>query len=673
MPKMFEVDDLYLHQKVTEVACRPGVSAAAFTVRSIDREKDDYVSCIWLAELDGSQPPRQLTQGPGLDQTPRWSPQGDQLAFLSSRTGVIRPHLLALDGGEARALGEFDNAVSDLRWAPDGQWLALTAAVPVDPDWRGARAAGRKVPERGSKAAEVGWKLPYKSDGVGYTLSREIHLFRLDANTGEKRQLSDGPFEVIGFDIAPDGQHIAQVRTRVGRFAHATDLWVTDQDGGNARRLTQDLAMVMQPLWSPDGRWIVFTGACDDGDARLGLWLLEFASGKLRRLGDDDLEAATPEAIHWSADSQHVFFARAWRGRHPIVRMAVADGAITELRGGDRQLGAFAGNGERFAYGVEAMTEPSELHTCLGDGGQEQRLSDLNAWWRERAPLICESREFEVPDGRGGRETIQGWLLRAKGRQGPLPLLNDVHGGPAAYVQLDYDTNVFWQVLCAQGWAVLALDAVGSASYGREFCDRVMGHWGEYDLPQHLAAVAQLQREGVCDDRVAICGKSYGGYLSSYAVGHSHDFRAAVVMAPVGNIETHYGTSDGGYYADPYYMGSPGGPFDRKLARQLSPLQSIERAKTPTLFMQGKDDERCPKCQSEELFVSLARAGDTPAELVLYPEEDHHFLGEGAPSVRADAAQRIVDWVTHHASQRAAPDGPQEQDETEESSESTAG
>jgi dipeptidyl aminopeptidase/acylaminoacyl peptidase len=231
-----------------------------------------------------------------------------------------------------------------------------------------------------------------------------------------------------------------------------------------------------------------------------------------------------------------------------------------------------------------------------------------------------------------------------------MPLLNDVHGGPAAYALLDYDTNVYWQSLCSRGWAVLLLNAAGSSSFGREFCERLAGNWGRYDLPQHLEAVRQLQHEGVCDDRVAIAGKSYGGYFTSWAIGHCDSFRAAVVMAPVGNIETHYGTSDGGYYADPLYVDAAP-QFDRKRARELSPLQYIEGAATPTLFMQGKDDERCPKCQSEELFVSLYRAGQTEAELILYPGEDHHFLGEGKPSNRADAAHRIIDWVTRHAGQ----------------------
>jgi dipeptidyl aminopeptidase/acylaminoacyl peptidase len=122
----------------------------------------------------------------------------------------------------------------------------------------------------------------------------------------------------------------------------------------------------------------------------------------------------------------------------------------------------------------------------------------------------------------------------------------------------------------------------------------------------------------------------------------------------VGNIETHYGTSDGGYYADPYYMESDEN-FDRELAKKLSPMAQVERATTPTLFMQGADDERCPKCQSEELFVSLMRAGDTPTELVLYPGEDHHFLGDGTPSVREDAARRIIDWITQHIDKSPKP------------------
>jgi dipeptidyl aminopeptidase/acylaminoacyl peptidase len=661
MTQQFTVEDLYLHQKVSELDPAPDGKHVACTVQSVDRENDDYISCIWLVAVDGSRT-TQLTRGPGRDKSPRWSPDGSRLGFLSSRGGSMRVHLLPRDGGEAAPLGELPGAVSDLRWTPDGRALIVSAAVTVDPDWRGERPNGRQ-PRQRKVQPHLAWKLPFKSDGLGYMLSREIHLFRLDARTGEHRQLTDGAFDVLAFGVQPNGRHLAYVRTREGRFAHRTDLWLCDADGSRPRQVTHDFATVMSPVWSPDGLWVAFSATVEEGDAQTSLYLLEAASGRVRRLGDADLQVADPEQVYWAPDSRSLVFPRAGRGRHHVVRLSVPDAGLQVLVGGNRQLGGFAPAGDTMVYTIDHPAQPSEVHACPADG-TERQLSDFNGWWKERTPILVENWEFDVPDGRGGTETIEGWLLRAEGSAGPLPLLNDVHGGPASYVLLDFDTNVYWQVLCSRGWAVLALNAVGSASYGREFSDRLARHWGEYDLPQHMAAVRQLRAEGVCDDRIAIAGKSYGGYLSAWAIGHTTLFRAAVVMSPVGNIETHYGTSDGGYYADPYYMGSQD-RFDRKLAAQLSPMRHVEKATTPTLFLQGEDDERCPKCQCEEMFVSLMRIGETPAELVLYPGEDHHFLGEGAPSVRQDACERIIDWIARHVRQAPAPLSGQEQQATQ--------
>ncbi|MBI5275955.1 MAG: S9 family peptidase [Burkholderiales bacterium] len=649
MKQPFTVDDLYLHRKITEIHCTEGPPTAACTVRSVDRGNDGYISRLWAFPLDGG-PAVPLTHGPGEDQSPQWSPRQDQLAFVSDRGGTAQVYLMPCGGGEARQCGTFPGAVNNLKWMPDGESLVVAAAVPVDPDWRGGRSDGRTPKERTPGSPEVAWRLPYKTDGSGYMLAREVHLFRLDAASGKTTQLTDGAFDVMDFDISPDGKHIAYVRTREGRFAHRTDLWRCNAEGTHPVQLTSGLAMVMGPVWSPSGNSIAFSGAVQEGDAQANLWLVDFA-GHLRRLGTPSLCVCDPETLYWEPDGRSVLFAQAHRGRHRIVRLPVAATEPSVLVSGDRQFGAFCPAGARMAFSAEHPARPSELYACDSvDGRNEQQLSDLNAWWSDRTPVQAEARQFHVPDGQGGTEVIEGWLLKAEERHWPLPLLDDVHGGPASYALLDFDTNVYWQVLCSRGWAVLVLNAVGSASYGREFCDRLLGRWGVLDWPQHQAAIEQLRKDGACDDRVAICGKSYGGYLSAWAIGHSDLFRAAVVMAPVGNIEAHYGTSDGGYYADPLYMGSQG-CFDRKLALQLSPLRAIEKAVTPTIFLQGKEDERCPKCQTEELFVSMMCAGDTPAELVLYPDEGHTFLGEGKPSVRADAAARIVDWLEKHVRQ----------------------
>lgn len=167
--------------------------------------------------------------------------------------------------------------------------------------------------------------------------------------------------------------------------------------------------------------------------------------------------------------------------------------------------------GEKLFYCVDHPSLPSELWSCSLNGTDERRLSRFNAWWGERTGIEAQVRSFSVPDGKGGQEQVEGWLIRPADARDAGPLLNDVHGGPASYALMDVETNVYWQVLCSRGWSVLALNAAGSASYGPEFCARLAGRWGELDLPQHLAAVRALQDDGVCDDRVAICGKSYGG------------------------------------------------------------------------------------------------------------------------------------------------------------------
>lgn len=650
--RRFEPEDLLLEQLITDIHVVQTQPLAVCAVKSINRKTQQYEGSLWSFALDTGQA-RCLVQGDPRIDAARWSADGRTLAFLSdrARAGTSQVYLMPVDGGEARPLSRLARGAIDLCWRPQGDQIAVIGSVTVDPGERAEgcdRQDGADAESPDPQAPQVCWRLPYKKDGTGYTLDTRQHLFLIDVRTGDARQLTWGDFDVQSADWSPDGQRLcfSRTRTEAGQ-EHCTDVWVmpVDPDApGEPRRLSVEQANCSSPAWSPDGRWIAFSGSVEPGDAQMRLWLIDVEPAQVQALGEESIEVMAGD-FHWRRDGREVAFIQVVKGLQRAAAASVPDGAVRLIANGERHIGTLTANDD-VIYSSETPASPLELFCNRWEGGEERQISHFNDWWNEREVPRFTYRSFEVPDGEGGTERIDGWLLTPAAADAARcgPLLVDVHGGPAAYVQLKFSTHPYWQVLCARGWSVLALNPVGSSSYGRQFSARLREHWGELDLPQHLAAVARLRDEGLADDRIAIAGSSYGGFLSSYAIGHTHRFKAAIVCAPVANMESHFGTSDSGYYADAYSTdGEP--DEERALLARLSPMSTIEKVRTPTLFLQGADDERCPHGQSEELFVKLRRADVAPAEMVLYPGGSHHVFGEGQVSHRLDIQHRIVEWL----------------------------
>jgi dipeptidyl aminopeptidase/acylaminoacyl peptidase len=646
MQTNFEPDDLYLYREVKELQGSCDGDLAVCEVSMPDRRSDTNQSFLWQVFLNEMCPPRQLSYS-GSDTSPRCHPSERTVAFISNRGGGGRQiHLLPLDGGEARPLTSIESGVMSFEWSPNGKALLALSTVSIDPERRGGSTPARECnSERVANAPRLVWRLPYKLDGVGYTLDTAVHMFSIDSASGEATQLTGGPFEVNSAEWSPDGKRIAFARTREGRTAHRTDVWLIDGTGENARQITTDVASCSCPHWSPDGNRIIFSGSLQDGDAQVRLWFHDLATGETHGLGDEDIEVVSGATVSWFEDSSKAFFLLARRGRQEIVSITVPGGEMTHLVTGDRQVDAFSRRGSNLFYSCDNGMSPKDVWTCAEDGSGERCLTNFNPWWNSRRAPNVQIRKFEVPDGDGGKEMIEGWLVTPSGEDLKGPLLVDAHGGPASYALLPFNWHVYWYVLASQGWSILALNPVGSSSYGRQFSSRAKRRWGECDLDQQLAAVETLRTEGRADERLAITGKSYGGYLSAWAIGNSTAFRAAVVSSPVTSIESHFGVSDSGYYADAYSMyGEPS--VKRDEMRALSPLSYVEKVLTPTLILQGEADERCPVCQAEELFTGIMTATDTPAEMVIYPGGSHHFYEKGKPSHREDMIRRLVQWLT---------------------------
>ena len=642
--KPFAVDDLYLHSTLQSVQGAPGHSIAVFARSRPSRKRDGYRATAWCVDTSGDAGPRELTSNESSARSPRLSHDGKTLAFLSNRQQKqgTQVYLLSLSGGEARRLTSIEHTLSSIDgWAPDGSALLASASVAwAEDEHDDARLAAGTRPL-------VVTHLPYKMDGSGPTVGKRTHLFRIDADSGEATQITRGDFDVKEARWSPDGRHLAFVRTREKRQRDRIDLWIADADGRNARRATTTLAAVQGLQWSPDSSRLVFGANTTPGDSLDHPWLLRVADDTLTELGSDDMHLEGDQFV-WHEDGVRIATVVSIRGMQEIC---VIDSEHNRVRHFPRQLRHVLELGEsggRLIFTCATMRKPEELFSCDWDGGSQQRHTSFNRpWIRERAAPRVTVRAFDVPDGDGGTERVDAWLLRPPGK-GPFPVLVDMHGGPQSTVLVDYPSHVYWYELVSRGWMIVAPNAVGSASYGADFAKRLIGRWGELDLPQYLAILERLRKDGLIDNRVACTGKSYGGFLSAWAIGNTDVFRAAVVSAPISDVEAHAGTSDTGFYVTPYAMG---GEIDeaRERYHRLSPIEYCTRVDTAVLMLQGQDDQRCPLGQSEELYASLLRFSRQPLSMVVYPGGSHGLASSGRPSHRVDYHRRLVDWVMRHA------------------------
>ena len=648
----FEVADLERHRAITALAGSRAHGRLVLSLSRVLASEDAYRFSLWGLEPEAATKPKRLTH-PAFNATSgELDPGGKRLAFLSQRgTDRKQVHVMRLDGGESVPVTTTRHALDAVsEWSPDGRQLLVTAKVRWPDDLGGDEAQdddGANDPQR----PKVARFLPYKSDGSGIVLGRRTHLFAVGVDDGKMTALAEGDFDVDTAHWSPDGAQLAFLRGRQCRQRHRNDLWLADADGSNSRQVTDALASIKHASWSPDGRWIALAAGREEGDSATYLFLLEVETGKLRKLGGEDFELAAAGAPRWHADGTRLAAVCMQSGLQRIAVLDVSVDAAPRILGSAlSHATALASCGDRLACVVATLRKPDEVHTIAWDGSDERRRTAFNrGWMRARKRPHVAKRQFEAPDGAGGNERIDAWLLKPHG-DGPFPVLVDLHGGPHSHVLLDLPAHVYWYLLVSRGWMVVAPNAVGSSGYGRRFRERLRGKWGELDLPQVIAVVEALQQAGLADGRIACAGKSYGGFLGAWAIGHCDTFRAAVVSAPVSDVESHAGTSDSGYYVTPWMMG--GELHDhRERYHHLSPTAYCHEVNTPALLLQGAEDGRCPLGQTEELFAGLVRCSRVETEMVVYPGGSHGMAKSGKPSHRRDYHQRIVDWVERHANQ----------------------
>ena len=668
-PRKIKAQDLLTMRFVSQPQLSPDGTLAAFVSRWIDAEENKYFSNLWLVSTDGSGKAGRFTVGDYGDTSPRWSPDGRRIAFLSDRSDSSQIWLIPVDGGEAVQLTELaEGSLGSLAWSPDGTTIVFTFRAKPLADRQAEREAREK--EHKSYPPRVIRRAGYREDGTGYNGGERWHLHTVSVETGNVNQLTSENYDDHSPAWSPDGKTIAFVSNR-SEDADLTpgyqDLWLMPSDGGAVRRVTKRSGHMQNPVWSPDGAEIAYIGH-DRPDEIWGvsdphLWVVSVESGEARDLtvgldrpvGDYTLsdtsesEGAAQSPI-WSADGDRLFFLVSDKGSCHLYAVNRNGGELQQLTQGAIDVCAFSADSKtaKLALHIGSFTEPGDGYLLpIGNSGRNtpMRLTDVNREWKEEsARSASEEIWFDTYDGR----KIQGWIVKPPDfdPNQKYPLILEIHGGP----HTQYGNAFFheFQCLAARGYVVLYTNPRGSRGYGQAFADAIRGDWGDLELRDLMAGVDYVIAQGYVDsERLGVTGGSYGGFMTNWIVSHTDRFKAAVTQRSVTNMMSMAGTCDVQLMGDRTYF--PSEVWEEPtLYWKLSPLSYVHNIVTPLLILHSEGDFRCPIEQGEQLFIALKRL-KREVEFVRYPPEASHDLSRsGPPDLRLDRLKRIVEWMDRH-------------------------
>ena len=598
------------------------------------------------------------------ESSPRWSPDGKQICFVSTRSGSAQLYLISTSGGEARQLTQMVGGASAPVWSPDGQWLAFLSDSTAEEcaledkgvlydspvsgfasDWSGDQRQALKDPR-------VITQLPYRT-GTSFFDGKYHHVYVIPVSGGTPKRLTSGMFHHSMVDWSPDSRYVV---TNSNRKQSSGDeffeLWSTilkiDITTGEESIVAFEVAEEgRHPLVSPDGKWVAhcFVPKVESPYAEpYYIAVTPFTGGKTKIISGDDL---TVIDFKWDVDSQHLIFLTHDHGDGKLIKVNL-DGSIKEeWVSGKRQVTGFTLDqaGKTIAFSATSPLMPSELFSKHLPTQEETQLTSFNAAWEKKYHL---SDVTEINYRGAGDVEIQGWYMRPRNfdPKKSYPLAVEIHGGP----QVMWG-NTFWhefQILAARGYFVFFCNPRGSSGYGAKF-QRIRGKGGYTDMPDIMTGMDTVisMEKSVDPERLAVTGGSYGGFLTGWIVTHTNRFKAAVSQRGVYDELNMFGSGDIPESVEWYHGGIPREETLKELW-EYSPAAHAKNVTTPLMILHSELDYRVPISQAETFFAALRRHGNRDAVMVRFPREGHELSRSGEPRHRVERLYKIVDWFDTH-------------------------
>lgn len=651
----FSVHDMLAMDRISDVQVAPDGKSVVFAVRVTNLAANRGMTDLWLVGTDGSGL-RRLTSHTATDSSPRWSPDGKLIYFLSTRSGSSQIWQIAPGGGEAMQVTSTAADIGSFRLSPDGTRIAFSAEVFPGKSMEETAAA---LEERSKKKASgrIYDELLFRHWDTWYD-GRRNHVFVIPAKGGPavdvmKDMNADAPSRPFGgaeeYTFTPDGKSIVFTARDAGReeaWSTNFDLFLVNADGTGRKNLTADnKAWDTTPSFSPDGKTLAYLAMERPGFEadRFRIMTRSWPDGATRALTQQWDRSAGE--LEWSSDSKSLFTTADNLGQHSLFAIDIASGNVrTVVKDGyvtSPGVAAGAKGADRIVYGLDTLTAPVEIFSVRADGSDVRRLTNINAE-KVAAARMGKPEQFTFTGAKG--DAVHAYVVTPAdfdpAKKYPVAFL--IHGGPQGSMGNHFHYRWNAQAYAGAGYAAIMVDFHGSTGYGQAFTDAIRNDWGGApleDLQKGLAA-AIAKYPWLDGDRVSALGASYGGYMINWIAGAWPDrFRALVTHD--GNLDERfaYFATEELWFPEWEHGGTPW--ENPEGYTKHNPVDLVKNWKTPTLVIHGGQDFRVVETGGMATFTALQRKG-IPSKFLYFPDENHWVL---KPANSIQWHETVLGWL----------------------------
>jgi dipeptidyl aminopeptidase/acylaminoacyl peptidase len=655
--KRFTIDDLLKVRRVSDPQVSPKGDLVAFTITDMDVAANKGTTQIYLVPLNGGEV-RQLTNDEHSSASPRWSPDGEKLAFISARDGDDQIWTIDVSSGALKKITTISTGAGDPVWSPDGKWLAFVSDI--YPECHDDACNQRRAEEVAQNKVKA-----HVADGLLYRhwkswkSGTRTHVFVISSGGGEARDLTPGDYDAPPFSLggptdyafSPDSSELAFASNHDKVQATSTngDVWLVPVKGGTAKNITAaNHGYDGSPQYSPDGRYLAYRSQVTPGyeSDRFRLMLFDRKTGRAQSV-TESLDSNVDE-FTFTPDSRTIYLTAEERGRAPIYSLPVSGGPIKKVvaEGGASGDIHLTKDGGTLIFSRSSANKPTEIYRANADGSNVRALTTTNDALLSSFNLK-PAEEVTWTGGLGAK--VAGWIVKPANfnprRKYPLVVL--IHGGPQGAWLDNWGYRWNPQIYANDGYVAFLPNPRGSTGYGQKFVAEISGDWGGKvftDLSNGVAMVADLPY--VDKTRIGAAGASYGGYMIDWIEGHNNDprfhYKVLVSHDGVYNLTSMYGATEELWFPEWEFKGTPWS--NPTMYERWSPHKFVQNFKTPVLIITNTLDYRVPEGEGMQFFTAVQRMG-VESKLVDFPDEGHWVL---KPANSRFWHQTVLEWLDKH-------------------------